>query len=145
MTKPSGVKTKVAPAQTQPIQIHPQLGMIRRGPARTPFLAAVQPACAALRQPAVLGPVRAASYYEVVDGHKRDRKALDAAREAVKGKGDGVISKADTKAILATLVDGQGVTAAEFGTAFVILRDFKFTAPAKKLFIQELALAQPQA
>jgi hypothetical protein len=35
------------------------------------------------------------SYYETVGDIERDKKALDAARDAMKGRGDGRISKAD--------------------------------------------------
>jgi hypothetical protein len=61
-----------------------------------------------------------ASYYETIDGVKYDREALDAAREAVAGKGDGRVSVADAKLILGTVLDGGGVTANEFRTAFYV-------------------------
>ena len=83
------------------------------------------------------------SYYEAVNGLNRDKKALACAREAIAGQGDGVISKQDAQNIVECLVDGPGVTATEFSTAFVILRDFKFTPPAKQLFVDMMAVAKP--
>ena len=46
------------------------------------------------------------SYYELLDGKKHDKAALDAARQAVAGRGDGRVSQADARNILATLLDG---------------------------------------
>lgn len=83
------------------------------------------------------------NYYEVIDNIRRDKKALSLARAAVSGQGDGRISKTDARAILEGLSDGKGVTAVEFSTAFLILRDFKFTPGAAEYFIQELAIAPP--
>ena len=57
--------------------------------------------------------VLASAYYETIDGLKYDSSALEAARAAVAGKGDGRVSKSDSEAILATLLDGGGVTATE--------------------------------
>jgi hypothetical protein len=148
-------------------------------------------------------------YYEKSpDGMQRDKDAMDAAREAVKGRGDGRISIADVSLhnpwpqpqaalhktipeprrpisasrsqprapaaslargpaprsevqharrhhlltpaplaqadlIIKTLLDGQGVTAIEFSTAFLILRDFHFTPEAQTHFIAALAVAPP--
>lgn len=90
-----------------------------------------------------LRPCLARSYYENVDGIARDKRALAVARAAVSGQGDGRISKADADEILTTLADGQGVTATEFSTAFVILRDFKFTPGAADHFIGRLAVMTP--
>jgi len=88
-----------------------------------------------------LSPVMAAGYYETIEGVKYDRDALEAARAAVAGEGDGRVSKADAQEILETLLDGGGVTATEFRTAFFILRDFRFTEGARELFIARLAQA----
>jgi photosystem II Psb27 protein len=82
---------------------------------------------------------RAASYYEVVDSVRYDRAALQAAREAVSGKGDGRVSVADTEKILAELVDGNGITKIEYRTAFKILADYPFTDEAKLAFIAQMA------
>ena len=59
-----------------------------------------------------------AAYYETIDGVKFDREALDVARESVAGKGDGRVSLSDAQTILNTILDGGGVTAIEFRTAF---------------------------
>ena len=59
-----------------------------------------------------------AAYYETIDGVKYDREALDVARESVAGKGDGRVSLSDAQTILNTILDGGGVTAIEFRTAF---------------------------
>lgn len=84
----------------------------------------------------------AASYYETIDGIKLDKNALNAAREAVAGNGDGRISLADAKLILDALSgDGGGVTAIEFRTAFHILRSFNFTPEAEKSFVASLAMS----
>ena len=82
-----------------------------------------------------------AAYYETIEGVKYDREALDAAREAVSGKGDGRVSLADARAILETITDGGGVTAIEFRTAFYILGNFKFTSEAAEYYVAELSKA----
>mmetsp|Transcript_30304 Transcript_30304/g.50158 ORF Transcript_30304/g.50158 Transcript_30304/m.50158 type:complete len:129 (+) Transcript_30304:21-407(+) len=87
---------------------------------------------------------RTVAYYETIDGVKYDAAALGAAREAVAGEGDGRVSKADAKAIIAKLLDGDGVTAIEYRTAFKILADYKFTPAAKTLFIAELSTSPLQ-
>jgi hypothetical protein len=81
-------------------------------------------------------------YYEVVGNLKYDRAALDAARKAVAGDGDGRVSVDDAQKILSKLLDGSSVTSVESRTAFMILRDFKFTDPARDLFIGTLASAE---
>jgi len=98
------------------------------------------------RQLAVSRPLLAAQrrgYYETVDGIKRNKKALEVARAAVSGRGDGRISVTDADAILATIKDGKHVTAHEFSTAFLIFRDFKFTPEGAKHFVDKLSLAPP--
>ena len=91
----------------------------------------------------LMRPFMARGYYETIHGIARDQKALVAARAAVAGRGDGRVSRSDADAILATLEDWQGVTAVEFSTAFLILREFKFTPEASAYFIDRLALATP--
>ena len=106
---------------------------------------------AVLRRPALLArsASRSASggYYEVIGGLKHDREAMDAARAAVEGRGDGRVSMADADSILATLVDGpttqaasgNSITEVEYRTAFRILADFRFTEEARAHFIEKLA------
>ena len=87
------------------------------------------------------------SYYETTAGLRYDAACLSAAREAVAGKGDGRVSKADAEKILATLLDGRtskdvsanSITSVEYRTAFRVLNDFKWTPEAKQLFIERLA------
>ena len=83
------------------------------------------------------------AYYEQVDGINRDKKALELARKAVSGKYDGVISIDDAKGIGQSLLDGKGVTATEFSTAFAILRDYKFTPAGRDTFVRMMAVAPP--
>lgn len=99
-----------------------------------------------LNQPVIARSFRttaplAAAYYETIDGVKYDSEALAAARKAVAGEGDGRVSVADSEAILAELIDGGGVTATEFRTAFYILGNFKFTDAARAKFIDSLSVA----
>ena len=79
------------------------------------------------------------SYYKTIKGVKYDRSALDAAQEAVAGRGDGRVSLEDARAIAAELKDGAGVTKIEYRTAFKILDEFKFTEEARKAFITDMA------
>jgi len=81
------------------------------------------------------------TYYERVEGLDRDKKAMDAARAAVAGAGDGRVSIADADAIAKTLLDGHGVTAIEYSTAFLVMRDFHFTPEAMVHFVKILATA----
>ena len=116
--------------------------------ALTHCAAAFRPAIAARRP--VLQAARSASssgYYEVIGGLKHDREAMDAARAAVEGRGDGRVSKSDADDILAKLVDGpttqaasgNSVTEVEYRTAFRILADFRFTDEARAPFIEKIA------
>ena len=112
--------------------------------------------CATAFRPAIVTPPgapravaasRSASggYYEVIGGLKHDREAMDAARAAVEGRGDGRVSMADADDILATLVDGpttqaasgNSITEVEYRTAFRILADFRFTEEARARFIEK--------
>jgi hypothetical protein len=85
-------------------------------------------------------------YYEIIADLKYDRAALDAARAAVAGAGDGRVSMNDAKFILSTLLDtggsssgGGSITTVEYRTAFMILRDFNFTSEARNVFVDVLA------
>ena len=83
------------------------------------------------------------SYYETVDGMKMDGAALETARKAVAGQGDGRVSMADSQDILKTLIgDGGGITAIEYRTAFHILHQHKFTPEALEVYISTLAKAE---
>ena len=82
------------------------------------------------------------SYYQIIEGVKYDRSALEAAHAAVAGRGDGRVSLEDARAIYAEMIDGGGVTKIEFRTAFKILADFNFTDEAREGFISALAKAK---
>jgi hypothetical protein len=89
----------------------------------------------------------ASSYYEVVGGLKYDKECMNAAREAVAGKGDGRVSKADAETIIAKLVDGRvsqgasgnSITEIEYRTAFRVLHEFNWTPEAQAVFIERLS------
>ena len=82
------------------------------------------------------------SYYQQIDGIKYDRSALNAAKLAVQGRGDGRVSLDDAEKLVAEMVDGPGVTKIEFRTAFKILADFNFTPEAQGFFIASMAKAK---
>ena len=82
----------------------------------------------------------AKGYYQTIGGLRYDRAVLDAAKAAVAGPGDGHVSKADAKVILAHLFDGGNVTQIEYRTAFRVMHEFKFTDEAKALFVDTLAM-----
>lgn len=89
----------------------------------------------------------AATYYEQLHGLKYDAACLAAAREAVAGRGDGRVSKADAEIILATLTDGprtnnasgNSITEVEYRTAFRVLHEFNWTSEARKMFVERLS------
>mmetsp|Transcript_25569 Transcript_25569/g.87585 ORF Transcript_25569/g.87585 Transcript_25569/m.87585 type:complete len:122 (-) Transcript_25569:170-535(-) len=95
------------------------------------------------RRGAVLSVRADASYYEQIDGKKYDRGVLDACRKAVKGVGDGRISKEDAVAIMEEVLDGGGrgksaVTDIEMDTIQYALDNFKWTDAAKEWFEAKL-------
>ena len=66
-------------------------------------------------------------------GIELDTKLLDAAYAMLDGQGDGRISKADARKLLAMLSDGDAATNAEKATFAYILEHFNWTAAARKL------------
>ncbi len=56
------------------------------------------------------------SYYKTLDGKKLDGRLLEMAEEAVKGDGDGRISKADAQMIIGAVRDGGAYTDVEKDT-----------------------------
>ncbi|MDG1483619.1 MAG: hypothetical protein P8R54_28775 [Myxococcota bacterium] len=74
------------------------------------------------------------SYYKQIDGIKYDRALLDAAIQAVSGRGDGRISAADAEALLALVTDGGAFTAVEQGTVAYMRENFTWTDKADRWF-----------
>lgn len=79
-----------------------------------------------------------ASYYKTIKGKKYDRSLLDLADSVTSGKGDGLISQQDAKAIIKAVKDGGEYTDTEKSTVKYILSNFKFTDSAKKWFSEEI-------
>lgn len=67
------------------------------------------------------------------EGVKMDEQLLEAAQGMLEGKGDGRISKADARKLLALIADGLTITNAERATFAYILDEFNWTAAARKL------------
>ncbi len=78
------------------------------------------------------------AYYKVINGVKYDRELLEAAEEAVKGKGDGRISIADAKNLFLKVVDGDIYTDVEKDTMEYIRNNFKWTDEADEWFRTEI-------
>ena len=83
------------------------------------------------------------SYYRVIDGNKYDKRMLDLADEAVKGKGDGRISADDVKKIMPAVTDGHSYTDIEKATVAYIRRNYKFTKSGEESFNAEIAKLEP--
>ena len=78
------------------------------------------------------------SYYKVIDGVKYDKELLEAAEEAIKGRGDGRISKADAEMLLAKVKDGDSYTDIEKATVKYIRENMKWTEDADEWFRGEI-------
>lgn len=78
------------------------------------------------------------TYYKTVDGKKMDGAILDEAARAVKGSGDGRISKADATKIFKVSKDGGKITEAEIITLAYVYHQYKWTDAASAWFAQEL-------
>ena len=63
-----------------------------------------------------------------------DRRLLTLAEDAIKGKGDGRISKHDAEKLLAAVVDGNQFTEVEKDTVAHIRRTFRWTETARDWF-----------
>ncbi len=79
-----------------------------------------------------------ASYYKTINGIKMDKGLLDAADEAVAGKGDGRISKADAAKLLEQVKDGDSYTDIEKATIKYIRENYKWTDGADEWFRAEI-------
>jgi DNA-directed RNA polymerase subunit F len=78
------------------------------------------------------------SYYKEIDGKKYDKELLDAADNAIKGRGDGRISMEDAKDLLAKVKDGDTYTDIEKDTVAYIRDHYKWTAEADEWFRTEI-------
>ena len=79
------------------------------------------------------------TYYKTVSGQKMDGTILDTAAKAVKGSGDGRISKADALKIFKASKDGGKITEIEVVTLGYIYHQYKWTDAASAWFADELA------
>ena len=79
-----------------------------------------------------------ASYYKTIDGVKYDKSLLEAADEAVAGRGDGRISKGDAETLLAEVKDGDSYTDIEKATVKYIRENYKWTDEADAWFRAEI-------
>jgi len=78
------------------------------------------------------------SYYKVIDGEKYDKELLEAAEEAVAGRGDGRISMEDAKKLYEKVKDGDSYTDIEKATVKYIRDNFKWTDDADEWFRAEI-------
>ena len=74
------------------------------------------------------------SYYKQIDGVDYDRALIVAAQEAVSGRGDGRISRADAEKLLPFVVDGGKITATEQATIIYLRDNFTWTDKASAWF-----------
>ena len=78
------------------------------------------------------------AYYKVIDGKKYDAELIEAADQAVAGKGDGRISLADAKVLYAKVADGDTYTDIEKDTMAYIRQNYKWTEEADSWFRTEI-------
>lgn len=74
------------------------------------------------------------SYYKQIDGKRYKAVTLMKADEAIAGKGDGRISKADAEIIFATISDGKSYTQVEKDTMRYLRDNYTWTEGADALF-----------
>ena len=79
------------------------------------------------------------SYYKTIDGKKYDGELIELADKSVAGAGDGRISLADAKILLAAVKDGNDYTDVEKDTMKYIRDNYKWTDEADKWFRSEIA------
>lgn len=80
----------------------------------------------------------AESYYKVIDGKKYKRAILEFVEEAVKGAGDGRISKDDAEKLLTLVKDGDTYTDVEKDTIKYVREKHKWTDAADEWFRTEI-------
>ncbi|MEA3452362.1 MAG: hypothetical protein U9Q83_10740 [Bacteroidota bacterium] len=78
------------------------------------------------------------AYYVTIDDKKMDKDLIDAAEEAVKGRGDGRISLEDAKLLLEKVKDGNSYTDVEKDTMEHIRNNFKWSSEADEWFRTEI-------
>lgn len=78
------------------------------------------------------------SYYKKIEGVRYDRALLEAAQEAVSGRGDGRVSRADAETLLSLVTDGGRYTAAEEATVAWAKANLKWTDKARGWFDEAL-------
>ena len=78
------------------------------------------------------------SYYVTINGKKMDKDLIDAAEEAVKGRGDGRISLEDAKILLEKVKDGGTYTDVEKDTMDYIRDHYNWTYEANEWFRTEI-------
>jgi len=78
------------------------------------------------------------SYYKEIDGKKYDAGLIEAAEKAIEGRGDGRISAADAKSLLAKVKDGGTYTDVEKDTVAYIREKMKWTDDADEWFRTEI-------
>ena len=78
------------------------------------------------------------AYYKVIDGKKYDKELIEAAEEAVKGRGDGRISIADAKILYEKVKDGDTYSDIEKDTVKYIRENFKWTEDGDEWFRAEI-------
>jgi chromosome segregation ATPase len=74
------------------------------------------------------------SYYKQIDGKRYKAITLLKADEAIAGKGDGRISKADAEEIFSTISDGKSYTQVEKDTMKYLRDNYNWTEGADALF-----------
>jgi hypothetical protein len=80
-----------------------------------------------------------AAYYRKIKGKNYDKRMIDTAARAIKGKGDGRISLQDAKKLLGSVKDASGYTDVEKRTMKYIRDKFVFTPEANKWFRTEVS------
>ncbi len=78
------------------------------------------------------------TYYKVIDGKRYDKQMLEIAEQTTAGKGDGRISIADAKRLIAAVTDGGRYTDTEKDTMEHIRANYKFTEEADEFFREEI-------
>lgn len=78
------------------------------------------------------------TYYKTIGGKKMDGLILEAAAKAIKGSGDGRISKADAVKIFNASKDGGTITTIEMETLAYSYYKFKWTPAAAAWFADQL-------
>jgi len=78
------------------------------------------------------------AYYVTMDGIKMDKDLIDAADEAVKGRGDGRISMEDATILLEKVKDGNSYTDVEKDTMEYVRLKYTWTYEANEWFKTEI-------